>query len=432
MGSWSSLSKLGGREKSPHKEKSDVSDLTSRRKETNITIRNIGSLVSGDIENPIIEADSVFIRNGLIERVGFYEELKEESIDLDIDIQGMTLSPGLIDGHVHPNIGDWSPRVKVFGWMEGALHGGVTTLISQGEAPFPGRPNDAKGVKALAILANKVYRAYRPGGVKAHCGALLLEDGLTEEDIKEMAKEGVWLLAEIGLGGLKDLDKVSILVQAARKHGFKIPVHFGPAAVPGATGLTNEDVIKLNPDVIVHFNGGPTACSFSEMRKVAENCSSFLELICNGNPRALNYAVSLMRERGELGRITLGSDSPTGMGIHPLGLVRLVAQISSLNAIPAAVALCMATGNTAKAYGLNTGMVKPGKEADLLVIDAPLGSQAKVALEAIEIGDHPNMGMVMVDGKVVSRTMRRAFNTAKKVLINGEEDTRKALDEMFL
>jgi len=395
-------------------------------------IHNIGILVSGDIENPILDANSVFIRDGLIERVGSYEELKGETIDLDIDIQGMTLCPGLIDGHTHPNIGDWTPRLKVLGWMDSILHGGVTTLISQGEAFFPGRPTDASGVKALAILARKVYGTYRPGGMKAHCGALLLEDGLSEDDIKEMAKEGVWLFAEVGLGGLQDFDKVNALVQAARKCGFKIPMHFGPESSPGAKGLTNEDIIKLNPDVIVHFNGGPTACSFSEMKKVVENCSSFLELITNGNPRALNYAVNLLRERGELHRIVLGTDTPTGMGVFPLGIIRLVAQISSLNEIPAATALCMATGNTAMAYGLNTGMIKPGKEADFLVMDAPPGSQGKTALETIEFGDTPFMGMVMVDGKEISRTMKRALTTAKKVLINGQEDTRKIAEERYM
>ncbi len=395
-------------------------------------IHNIGTMASGDIENPVLQADAVFIKDGLIEKFGSYQELKGESADLDIDIRGMTLCPGLIDEHTHPNIGDWTPRVKVLGWMDSALHGGVTTLISQGEAFFPGRPTDASGVKALAILAKKVYDNYRPGGMKAHCGALLLEEGLGEDDIKEMAKEGVWLFAEIGLGGLQDFNKVSALVQTASKHGFKIPVHFGPESAPGTKGLTNEDIIRLNPDVIVHFNGGPTACSFSEMKRVAENCSSSLELITNGNPKALNYAVNLLKERGELGRITLGTDSPTGMGVLPLGIIRLVAQISSLNEIPAAVALCMATGNTARAYGLNTGMIKPGKEADFLVIDTPPGSQGKTALEAMEFGDMPFMGMVMVDGKEISRTMKRALNTTKKVLINGQEDTRILAEERYM
>ncbi|MFC1902752.1 amidohydrolase family protein [Chloroflexota bacterium] len=409
-----------------------MSQASDNKKSTSAIIHNIGVLVSGDIQNPVLKADAVLIRNGLIEQASSYEEFRGESVDLDIDIQGMTLCPGLIDEHTHPNIGDWTPRVKVLGWMEGALHGGVTTLISQGEASFPGRPIDPSGVKALAILAKKVYDNYRPGGVKVQAGALLLEDGLTVDDIRDLAEAGVRLLGEIGLGGLKDFDTISSLVKVARQYGFKIPAHFGPGAVPGAKALSIEDVIRLNPDVLVHFNGGPTACSFDIMRDVAEKCSSFLELICNGNPKALNYTVNLLRERGELGRITLGTDSPSGMGIKPMGILRLATQISSLNDIPAAQALCMGSGNTTRAYELNRGMVMPEKEADFIVLDSPPGSQGKTALEAMQFGDHPNIGMVMVDGIIIARTMRRALNTVKKVLVNGEEDTKKPIDEMYM
>lgn len=405
--------------------------INEKKARPNTLIHNIGMLVSGDIENPILKGDSIFIKEGVIDRIGSYDELKDESIDLDIDIQEMTLCPGLIDAHIHPVIGDWTPRMKTLGWMEGALHGGVTTLISQGELLFPGRPRDASGAKALAILARKVYDKYRPGGVKAHCGALILEEGLTEDDIKEVANEGVWLFAEIGVGSLKDFDKISSLVRAARKYGFKVPVHFGPESIPGTSGLAVEDIIRLNPDVVAHFNGGPTAGALSEMKQVIENCICFLELVNTGNPRALSYAIDLVRGRGEFRRIILGSDTPSGQGVMPWAIIKLAVQISSLNGIPGALALSMATGNTANAYGLNTGMIKPGKEADLLVIDAPPGSQAKTALEAMAIGDCPFMGMVMVDGKVVSRTMKRILNTAKKVLINGQEEPRKPLEEIL-
>ncbi|MEW6664543.1 MAG: amidohydrolase family protein [Thermodesulfobacteriota bacterium] len=394
-------------------------------------IHNIGTLVSGDIRDPVLPYDSVLVRNGLIERIGSYRELRGPDIDLEIDIRGMTLCPGLIDAHTHPNIGDWAPVMKSVGWMENALQAGVTTLISQGEQLFPGRPTDASGVKALAILAAKVYRTYRPGGIKAHCGALMLEEGLTEEDIKDMSDEGVWLIGEIGTSGLKDPVKVDALVQVARKYGFKVSVHFGPESLPGMSGLTNDDIINLQPDVICHFNGGPTACPFPEMKRMAERSSSFLELILNGNPRSLNYAVNLLRERAELGRIILGVDTPTGQGVMPRAIIRLVTQISSLNEIPAAAALCMATGNTARAFALKTGVVKPGWEADFLVMDAPIGSEGKNALAAIECGDQPTMGMVMVDGVVITRTMRKALNTAKKVLINGKEDTKKVTEEIF-
>src|SRR3990170_2307410 len=114
---------------------------------------------------------------------------------MQIDANGMTITPGLIDPHTHPLIGDWSPRQKVFGWMDATLNGGVTTTLSQGEVVVQGRPRDPMGVKALSILACKAYQNYRPGGgLKHHGGAVILEEGLVEADFKEMAEHGCWII----------------------------------------------------------------------------------------------------------------------------------------------------------------------------------------------------------------------------------------------
>ena len=97
-----------------------------------------------------------------------------------------------------PVLGDFTPRLNTLGFMEGSMHGGVTSMISAGECHTPGRPKDAAGTKALAIVAHKSSENARPGGVKLHGGALILEKGLVEKDFEELAKEGVWLVGEIG------------------------------------------------------------------------------------------------------------------------------------------------------------------------------------------------------------------------------------------
>ena len=61
----------------------------------------------------------------------------------------------------------------------------------------------------------------------------------------------------------------------------------------------------------------------------------------------------------------------------------------------------MATGNTARVYKLNRGLIAEGREADLVVVDAPLGSVGKDALSAIAAGDNPGVSLVLVDGKIV-------------------------------
>jgi len=154
-----------------------------------LLIKGIGKLVSGDISQPLLQADAILVEDGLIRKVGRAEELEAAGADRVIDVQGMTVTPGLIDSHAHPVVGDFTPRQRQLDWIESSLHGGVTTMISAGEVHTPGRPRDAAGVKALAILAAKAFQNLRPGGVKVLGGGLILEPGLTEEDFREMASE---------------------------------------------------------------------------------------------------------------------------------------------------------------------------------------------------------------------------------------------------
>jgi enamidase len=65
-----------------------------------------------------------------------------------------------------------------------------------------------------------------------------------------------------------------------------------------------------------------------------------------------------------------------------------------------------ATGNTARAFGLNTGAIEVGKEADLVLADAPLGSSGETALGALAAGDLPGIAMVLIDGVIKVRKSR--------------------------
>ena len=103
-------------------------------------------------------------------------------------------------------------------------------------------------------------------------------------------------------------------------------------------------------------------------------------------------------------RVVVGSDTPTGTGVMPLGVVKTVTELSSLGGLPAATAICLATGNNAKAWELSSGIISPGRDADLLIADAPNGSTQDDLVTAIEIGDVPGIGIVIIDGEV--RVMR--------------------------
>ncbi|MBS4021361.1 MAG: amidohydrolase family protein [Dethiobacter sp.] len=381
-----------------------------------LLFKNIGTLLSGDMERPIIKADSVLVRDGVIETIG-NTDVAEVEVDKVVDLQGMTLAPGLIDGHVHPVLGDFTPRQKMSDFIDSSLHGGVTTMISAGEAHTPGRPKDPSGVKALAILAHKCSANQRPAGVKLHGGALILEKGLTESDFAEMAREGVWLVGEIGLGSVKDPQEAAQMVQWAHSHGMKVMMHTGGTSIPGSSVVTADDVISVGPDVASHVNGGPTAPPLAEIEKMAVQGKMAMEIVHCGNPKAADFAARLLNERGELHRITIGNDAPSGTGVIPLGILRVIAQLTSLSAIPAGQAVAMATGNTARLYGLNTGIIEPGREADFVILDAPMGSVGEDTIGALEAGDIPAVSMVVIDGKILVQPSRNTPPAKRKPVI---------------
>ena len=74
----------------------------------------------------------------------------------------------------------------------------------------------------------------------------------------------------------------------------------------------------------------------------------------------------------------------------------------------------MATGNTARVHKLPRGTIAEGMEADLVIMDAPMGSVGEDALAAIEAGDVPAVGMVLVDGEIVVAKSRNTPPPVRK------------------
>eukprot|EP01037_Dinobryon_pediforme_P025822 gene25822-28119_t len=164
-----------------------------------LVIRNIGLLLSGALEHPILDADTIVAIDGRISAVGREKDVDTSGATTLVDAHGSALAPGLIDSHVHPVAGDWTPRQSQLNWIDSTLHGGVTTMISAGEVHQPGRPRDIVGLKAHAITAQRTFSNFRFSGVKLHAGAPVIEPGMVEQDFKELAEAGVRLLGEVGL-----------------------------------------------------------------------------------------------------------------------------------------------------------------------------------------------------------------------------------------
>ncbi|HEY5906053.1 MAG TPA: amidohydrolase family protein [Actinomycetota bacterium] len=365
---------------------------------SDLLIRNAGTIVSGDVAAPIAAGDTVVVREGVIAFVGDGSDADASGISAVIDAAGATVTPGLCDDHTHPVMGDFTPRQSQLGFIDSYLHGGTTTMISAGEPHTPGRPTDPAGVKALAILAHSSFANLRPSGVKVHAGAVLLEPGLTEADFTEMAAAGVELVGEIGISGVKDPDVASEMTRWAQACGMRVMVHTGGASIPGSGIVGADFVVAVRPDVAGHVNGGPTALPLEHVERILDETSARVEIVHNGNVKAAGEIAALVGRRSELDRLVIGTDSPAGSGAQPLGMLRAISWVASLGGVDPALALAAATGNVAALHRLDTGVLAPGREADLLIMDAPLGSQADDALGALAIGDTPAVVTAIIDG----------------------------------
>ncbi|MBB3932307.1 enamidase [Kaistia hirudinis] len=367
---------------------------------TKLVIENIGLILSGDLGNPILDGDTVVAIDGKIVAFGHGGDIDLEGATTRVDARGSTLTPGLIDSHVHPVAGDWTPRQNQLGWIDSCLHGGVTTMISAGEVHTPGRPTDIIGLKALAISAQRQFSAFRPSGVKVHAGAPVIEKGMVEEDFAELARAGVTMLGEVGLGSVKDGETARQMVAWARKYGMKSIIHTGGPSIPGSGLIDKDIVLAADTDVIGHINGGHTALPDDQIVCLCESCGRGLEIVHNGNLRAALLALNTARELGQLERIVLGTDAPAGSGVQPLGILRTISMLASLTDIAPEIAFCFATGNTARMRDLDCGLIEIGRSADFVLMDKPQHSAGATMLEAVKLGDLPGISMTVIDGVV--------------------------------
>ncbi len=372
----------------------------TEKQQGKLVIRHIGLMLSGALERPILDADTVVAENGHITALGREKDCDTSGARIIIDAHGTALAPGLIDSHVHPVFGDWTPRQNQLGWVESCLHGGVTTMISAGEVHLPGRPRDIVGLKALAVTAQRAFSGFRPAGVKIHAGAPVLEQGMVEADFADLAAAGVTLLGEVGLGTVKAGEEAARMVGWARKYGLRSTIHTGGPSVPGSGYIDADTVLAADADVIGHINGGHTALPLNQIRCLCEGCGRAIEIVHNGNELAGLSALRFARELGQLDRVILGTDSPAGSGVQPLGILRLIAFLASFGGVPAEQVICCATGNTARQRGLDCGLLEVGRAADFLLMDRAQHSAGADLLESIGKGDLPGIGMVIIDGIV--------------------------------
>jgi enamidase len=373
-----------------------------------VAIVNLGKIVSGDWRAPFVPGDTIISEGERITLVGTAAPAAVESADVVIDADGMTAIPGLIDSHVHITFGDYTPRQRTVGYLESYLHGGTTTAISASEVHVPGRPSDAEGVKALAIAAQRCFATYRPGGMRVIAGSVILEPGLVARDFAELAEKGV-TLAKAGFGAVKSAYDYVPLVRDAKAAGLITTCHTGGSSIPGSGAITGDHLLAMHPHVSFHINGGPTAMPDRDFERVIKESEIALQVCTAGNLRTTLLCARLAEEHGAFDRFIIGTDTPTGSGVMPLGMLYTIAHCASLTDMTPERFVCAATGSDARVYGLDSGFLTAGKAADIVLLDAPDGGTQRTALAAIKNGDIAAIGGVVTAG--VPRFIGRSRNT---------------------
>ena len=181
-------------------------------------------------------------------------------------------------------------------------------------------------------------------------------------------------------------------------------VHTGGVSRSGASRVCGFETLSwLQPDIAAHVSGGPIPMSDADLNDLIDDTEFALEVCSSGNYRSTLLAVRRLAALGRLDRLVLGTDTPGGTGIIPRGMLRNVLFLAAVCELGPGEAVAVATGNTAKAHGLDEGILRPGAPADLVIAGPVEGSAGSTLSDAIAHGDLPGISYVFIDGVPVVR-----------------------------
>jgi enamidase len=365
-------------------------------------IRNIGELYSGDLDRPRVGANSLLIDGG---RIAAFDPPADVPRDAEVDAADGAVLPGLVDGHVHPAFGEWTPTQDAIGWIGNYLHGGTTSMVSACELHVPGLDYGnltPELVTSLAVVTASTTGRVRWSGMKLHAGTVILVPGMTSEHLDRLARAGTKFAKFIFFPLEQRRDEALELQRLCRERSIRTKVHTGGVSRSGASQMCGYDTLAwLQPDIAAHVSGGPIPMSDRDIDRVVDHTRFHVEVCSSANDRSTLRLVRRLAAKDDLARLTLGTDTPGGTGVIPRGMLRNILFLSGVCELPVEVAVCVATGNTARAHGLDVGILDLGRPADLVVCGPVQGSSGTRLSETVAHGDLPGISHVFIDGEPV-------------------------------
>jgi len=367
-----------------------------------VLLHNIGEAFSGNFDQPSLKLDAIVIEDGQI--TSFNDRVADRP-KMVIDCKGMTVAPGLVDTHIHPTIGDYGSKQQSVGYLQQMVHGAVTRVMSAGEVHVPGR-SGADASLAIAHGAFCSYENYHPLGMKVHGGAMLLEKDTDFSHIDRAYEAGMRIIGEVGIGTLKDPVRAGELTKYARDLGMTVHMHCGCTSDRGPGGDEHpyfgaDDVLTVCPTIASHVNQF-ASLSDEDIDRLCteEGAPPHIEVVQAGGTRSMIRVIDRLRERNELHRLLIGTDTPTGFGITPLGMLKTIGDICSLGGVDPDLGWAMASGQNAKAFGVDGNKIEIGQAADIVIMDASLGSTEESATKALASGEFPGVAVIISDGEL--------------------------------
>ena len=367
-----------------------------------LLIKNIGEFFTGDLARPQLPVRSLLIKDKVI---AAFDPPADTKADAVLDAGNSAAMPGLVDGHVHPVFGEWTPTQDTIGWIGNYVHGGTTTMVSASELHVPGLDYENLTpdlVTSLAVVTASTTGRVRWSGAKVHAGTVILIPGMNESHFDRLKDAGAILAKYLFYPLATHKDEALRYNAWARERGIRMKVHTGGVSRSGLSQVCGYDILSwLKPDIAAHISGGPIPMSDDDLDKVIDRTDFALEICSSGNYGSTQRAVRRLKDRGALSRLTLGTDTPGGTGIIPRGMLRQLCFICSVCDVSPAEAIAIATGNTARAHGLDVGILAVGKPADLVICGPVQGSAGTTVADAIAHGDLPGIAYVLIDGEII-------------------------------
>ncbi len=366
-------------------------------------ITNIAALATGRWGEPALRDTAILLDGDTVAAVG--ADASPASADRVLDAGGLTVIPGLVDGHVHPTAGEWTPAQNSVGWIHNYLHGGTTSMVSAGELHIPGLPFDELTpdlVLGIALTSAVTLGRMRPSGVRVHAGTVLLVPGMDASHFDRIAEAGIRQLKFIfyDWSRLGDGEAQQYVAWAAERD-MVVKMHSGGVSRSGSSRVAGSEVVlQVRPNIVGHISGGPIPMPDNEIGEVVRGLpDAGIEVCSSMNYRATQVVVRELRAAGALDRLTLGTDTPGGTGVIPRGMMRNICFLAGVCGMDPVDAVAVGTGNTARFHRIPSGVLEPGAPADLVLLGPVTGSLAADGLEAFALGDLPGIAMVMVGGE---------------------------------